>query len=359
MTEPPSALPLTQPAAVYKHEGVVEIEARPVPEPAADELLIEVSHCGICGTDLHQVLDGWGIPDSVGGHEFSGVVVATGSTVVGWKAGDRVVGGPEPACGDCRLCHAGRPALCTNLPTPGTEPFNGAFTRYVSVHQDRVIAIPDGLDLRDAALAEPLAVSLHAITRAAVRSHDRIMIFGCGPIGALALAVLVGHGFDDIAIVEPAPVRADLARRLGARHVFDPSELDVPAQLVEPGRIVDTPMDVVLETSGRRDAIESAIAQLDKGGRLVLVGTGLDTPTFDPIRLLLNELSITGAFTYDANGFEEALALLAAGELPVDQLADPQDVALSDMLGAMHRLVAGEVAGKVLVAPGIPQEETP
>ncbi len=88
-----SALPTTQPAAVYREKGVLEIEYRPVRRLTDHEVLVEVSHCGICGTDLHQVLDGWGITDSVGGHEFSGTVVATGHAGEHQRTVDRVAGG--------------------------------------------------------------------------------------------------------------------------------------------------------------------------------------------------------------------------------------------------------------------------
>jgi len=107
----------------------------------------------------------------------------------------------------------------------------------------------------------------------------------------------------------------------------------------------------VLECSGRRAAMEAGLAQLVRGGTLVLVGAGIDPPRFDPNRILLNELVVTGAFTYDLGGFDEALALLVADRLPADDLLEPGVVGLDGLLDAMVGLAQGRLAGKVLVRP--------
>jgi threonine dehydrogenase-like Zn-dependent dehydrogenase len=103
-----TGLPDTMPVAVYRRPGVVEVEERPVPRPAVGEVLVEVDHCGICGSDIHLLLEGWaGKPGLVAGHEFSGSVAALGADVDGWTTGDPVVGGPSPRCGRCRRCREG------------------------------------------------------------------------------------------------------------------------------------------------------------------------------------------------------------------------------------------------------------
>ena len=121
--------------------------------------------------------------------------------------------------------------------------------------------------------------------------------------------------------------------------------------MADPARVVDDAVDVVLECSGKAKAMEAGLAQLVRGGTLVLVGAGIDRPRFDPNRILLNELVITGANTYDHDGFEQALALLASGQLPVDDLLEPDDVPLEGVLDAMRDLAEGRRAGKVLVKP--------
>src|SRR3954447_3585557 len=101
-------VPETMAAAVYQGAGAITVEHRPVPEPGDGEVLLEVSHCGVCGSDLHMYVEQWGTPGTTGGHEYSGTVVAVGRGVVDWKVGDRVVGGPDPGCGACEPCCAGR-----------------------------------------------------------------------------------------------------------------------------------------------------------------------------------------------------------------------------------------------------------
>jgi 2-desacetyl-2-hydroxyethyl bacteriochlorophyllide A dehydrogenase len=345
-----AVLPATMPAAVYRGPRRLEVEERPVPRPGAGEVLVEVSHCGVCGSDLHFVLEGWGRPGSVGGHEWAGRVVDVGSGVTGWEVGDAVVGGPRPACGHCSACAARRPSLCAGRDAPGGASPDGAFARYVQVPAGALVPVPAGLDLRSAALAEPLAVALHAITQGRVQSGMRVLVCGAGPIGALVIAALRARGDVTVLVTEPGEARRRLAARLGADEVLTPDGLDVPP-FGDPGRVVDGAVDVAIECSGRASAMEAALTQLARGGTLVLVGAGIDPPRFDQNRILVNELLVTGSFEYDAEGVGEAVRLLASGALPVDDLLEPTDVSLPDLLGAMERLATGEVAGKVLVTP--------
>ncbi len=341
-------LPETMRAAVYKGDRRVEIEEYPVPELGADDVLLEVSHCGVCGSDIHFVLEGWGRPNSVGGHEYTGTVAAVGAAVTGWKVGDPVVGGPSVRCGVCEYCRAGRPSLCSGRGSVGEGgDFQGAFADYIRVPAGELLHLPEGLSLRHAALTEPLAVALHGITRAGVRPGERVLVTGGGPIGTLTIAALVARGVTDIVLSEPAPVRRELAERLGARSIT-PDELTTPRS---PNEIVAEPFDVALECSGHAVAMEQCLGQLQRTGRLVLVGAGIKPPRFDANRILLNEIVITGAFCYDDDGFERALELLAEPDFPRDLLVAPDDVGLGGLLGAIEMLGAGEIPAKVMVAP--------
>ncbi len=341
------------PAAVLQRGGVLAVEEIPIPDARPGHVVVEVARCGVCGTDLHQVLDGWGRPGSIGGHEFSGRIVAVGDGVEGWAVGQAVVSGADRGCGTCGPCQAGRPSVCERRGfEPGITEFQGGFAPFAPVSADRLEPVPDGLDLRTAALAEPLAVALHAITVSGIGRGATALVFGAGPIGALIAAVLLARGHD-VAVVEPAPTRQALARRLGAHRVVAPDDLEVPS-IAEPMRIVDGAVDVVFECSGHRAAMEAGLAQLRRTGTLVLVGSGMEPPSFDPNRIVLNEVTITGAFTYDLGGFADALALLASGALPVDVLVHPHDVGLDDLQAAMVDLRRGAIAGKVLVDPSEP-----
>lgn len=337
-------------AAVLQGRGELSLERTPTPRLGADDVLVEVRYCGVCGSDIHMTLEGWGQPGSIGGHEWTGVVADIGPGVTRWAIGDPVVGGPTTRCGTCRPCRDGRPSLCEDRDTPGTDQERGAFADYIAKPQAELLALPDDLDLRAAALTEPLAVALHGITLARLAPGDSVMVIGAGPIGQLVLAALRATGWTDVTVVEPAPSRQALARALGADPVRHPDELEVPS-IAAPDRIVPGAVDVVLECSGHRSAMEAGLAQLRRAGRLVLVGAGVAAPQFDPNRILLNELTITGSFTYDAGGFDRALELLSSGLMPVDLLLEAEEVTLDGLLDVMQRLAAGEIAGKVLVTP--------
>lgn len=341
-------LPASMRAAVYKGDRRVDVEDHPVPEVGPHDVLLEVSHCGVCGSDIHFVLEGWSAPNRIHGHEYSGTVVAIGAEVTGWNIGDEVVGGPSARCGECEFCRAGRPSLCAGRGAVGEGgDWQGAFADYMRVRDDELLRLPDGLSLRHAALTEPLAVALHGLTLAGVRPGERVLVTGGGPIGALSIAVLVHRGITDIVLSEPSAVRRALGERLGARAIT-PEELRTPRS---PSDVVAEPFHVALECSGHAVAMEQCLGQLGRTGRLVLVGAGVKSPRFDANRILLNELVVTGAFCYDADGFERALELLASAEFPSDVLVEPEDVGLDGLLGAIERLGAGEVPAKVLIAP--------
>lgn len=307
-----------------------------------------MERCGVCGTDLHLFLDGLGRKGSIGGHEYAGTVVALGESVRGWRRGDRAVGGPAPGCGRCAACTAGRSALCASRPDVAGDGFQGGFAGYVRVHQAQLHRVPDGLDLRTAALAEPLAVALHAIGRSGVRPGQRTLVSGAGPLGMLIVAALRAMGVDEVTVSEPRANRRERALRVGATAAVEPAELQGP---VMPFDVLPNPFHVAIETSGNAKAMEAALGQLARAGTLVLVGTGGEPPRFDHYRILLNELVVTGAFNHDGDGFERALALLASGRLPVHELVEPEDAALDDLLPVMRRLAAGEIVAKVLIDP--------
>ncbi len=339
------------PAAVF--QGIRDVTVQDLPTPAVGprDVLLEVSHCGICGSDLHFVVHwpGAGKPGSVEGHEFSGTVVAVGSDVTEWKVGDRVVGGPTPRCGRCEYCLAHRPSLCVERGRVGAEDaWMGAFARYKKMSADQVLRVPENLEMRHAALVEPLAVALHGITRSGgADPAKRYLVTGGGPIGFLTVAALRALGVDDIVVSEPHSRRRELCERLGARTIT-PDSLETPAM---PHDLVAEPFDVVLECSGHKEAIEAGLGQLKRAGILVLVGAGISKPRFDSNRILLNELVITGSFVYDHDGFPRALEMLASGKLPLDLLVEPEEVGLDGLVDACVALNDGELAAKVMVVP--------
>ncbi|MGP8058440.1 MAG: zinc-dependent alcohol dehydrogenase [Acidimicrobiales bacterium] len=351
-----SELPDVMPAAVYQKPGVVTVEERPVPVAGPGQVLIEVDHCGICGSDIHMLRDGWAHkPGFIAGHEYSGVIVDVGDGVEGWAVGQDVVGGPSPKCGHCRRCLEGKPSQCENRSGPTMDHADGAFARYAVVRATSLLALPEGLSARHAALAEPLAVALHGITRSGIGQGDTAMVIGVGPIGALTIAALRARGIGPITAVEPGEKRQQLARDLGADLVLEPGDLELFTSF-EPERIAERAVHVVLECSGKKEAMEAGFHQLRRGGTMALVGAGIEHPTFDPNRFILNELTVCGSFIYDKDGFERALELLASGDLPNERLIEPGDVPLDGISEAIEGLATGRIGGKVMVVPRLSGE---
>jgi len=345
-------IPDRMPAAVFMGLKDVTVEERPTPAPGPGDLLIEVSHCGVCGSDLHFLIEWGGRTGVVEGHEFSGTVVAFGSDVTGWQVGDRVVPGQSPKCGTCEYCRAGRVSLCSQRGRVGADDHDalGAFARYKVINAAHALRVPEHLSLKHAALVEPLAVALHGITQGGgPRPGTRWLITGGGPIGFLSVAALKALGVDDIVVSEPKLKRRELCAKLGARTVT-PDELETPPW---PHDLVAEPFDVALECSGNGRAQEAALTQLKRAGTLVLVGAGMARPKFDPNRILLNELTITGAFVYDADGFVRALELLASGTLANDLLVEPDDYPLNKLLDTALGLHEGTVAAKAMIVPRV------
>ena len=336
------------PAAVYVGDGAIEVQQLPIPEFGPGDALIEVSHCGICGTDLHLVLERFARPGSVLGHEWSGTIAALGAAVEGWEIGARVVVDPTKGCGTCRACRRDRPSVCLRREPPDLLDFSrGAFCRYKVAPGARLLRVPDALSRRGAALTEPIAIALHAVNLARATPDDRVLVTGAGPVGLLTIAVLHSRGVHDIVVSEPAPARRERAAAIGATAVIAPEALP-RAQM---GRPVEEPFTIVFECSGKGAAAESALDQLDYAGTFVFVGTGSPPPRVNHNRVIVMEQTLIGAYNYDAAGFAPALELLASGTLPLDQLIEPVDIGLDQVLSTMHRLAAGELPGKVMVTP--------
>ena len=338
------------PAAVYLGDGEIAVRELDVPTLSPTDALVEVSHCGICGTDLHLVLDRYARPNSVLGHEWAGTIVALGSDVHDWEIGARIVQNPMPGCGECRACRRGRPAVCLRREPPDLLDFTrGAFCRYKVVPRSRLLRVPEDLSTRAAALTEPTAIAIHTVNLSGVTPDDRVLVTGGGPVGLLTTAVLRARGINDVTVSEPAPLRRERALTVGAARVIEPADL-VRAPM---GRPVAEPYTIAFECSGHAQAAESAFDQLDYAGTLVFVGTGHDMPRINHNRAIVLELTIIAAYNYDIEGFAPALELLASGRLPLDALIEADDVLLDDVLGTMHRLAAGELPGKVMVRPEV------
>jgi (R,R)-butanediol dehydrogenase / meso-butanediol dehydrogenase / diacetyl reductase len=324
---------------------VVDIE-RPV--PAAGEVLIDVACCGVCGSDLHMLSAALVPAGHVLGHEFTGVVAALGPGVTGWTVGDRVTVLPAVACGQCYACRAGHPNLCEEQGIdhgPGIgRP--GGYAESVAVPAAMLRRLPDGVTDAHGALAEPLAVALHAIRISAAAPDEPVCVLGSGPIGVLAVAGLLAGETGRVAVVEPAPGRRDAAERLGVRALAPDDALDGVPQVLG-GRPT-----AVIDATGHPSGAPLALRLLAPAGRLTVVGLPTAPASLDLSLLAFKEITIRGSLIYDEQDFASALAYLGTGRIPCDKIITAV-APLADAPSLISDLLAGTTEHvKVLLTPG-------
>ena len=221
-------------AAVYKGGQQFTVEDLPDPTPGPGQVVIDVNYCAICGTDVHHFLYDIAPPGTVMGHEYSGVVSSVGEGVSRWSVGDRVVGGGGEPPAEVRAASPNRGERFNYR----LEGFSGASSR-VRAYAEKVlleewepVPIPEGVSDEEAAMCEPCAVTVHAVRLSQLRLGDSVVVLGAGPIGLLCMQVARAAGASRVIVSEPAPARAEAARRLGADAVINPLEEDA----VERGR---------------------------------------------------------------------------------------------------------------------------
>ena len=295
---------------------VVDID-RPVPSPG--EVLLDVSFCGICGSDLHMLqMPAEMIPAGhVLGHEFTGVIAALGPGAGQWDVGERVAVVPMVPCGACYACRIGRPNLCENGidrgPGIGRQ---GAYAESVTVPVGMLRRLPPAISDADGALIEPLAVAIRAISQSGATPQEPVCVLGAGPIGLLTVAGLRARGFGRIAVVEPVAGRRAAAERLGARTAT-PEEAVVSV----PSLLGDEPPTTVIDSTGHPSGAPLAIELLPAAGRLTIVGLPGDPVPLSLDWVAVKEIVIRGSLTYTDRDFAEAMEHIAAGRIPCGQVA--------------------------------------
>ena len=302
-------------AAVLHGPGDVRIQDIGAPAPGPGQVLVQVAAIGICGSDVHYYDHGRIGPfvlehPMVLGHESAGLIVAVGPGVDPARVGQRVALEPGVPCGRCSQCRAGRYNLCPDVVFFATPPVDGSIAQFVALDAAFAHPVPEHLSDVEAAMAEPVSVGIWAARKAAVTTGDRVLVTGAGPVGLFAAQVARAFGARTVVVTDLVPERLAVARDLGLRTV--------PA-----GEPLTELFDVVLECSGSAKALESALAQVDRAGRVVLVGMGADTVPL-PVPLIQNrEIWVTGTFRY-ANTYPTALDLIATGAVRVEPVVTHQ-----------------------------------
>jgi L-iditol 2-dehydrogenase len=323
-----------------------------MPIPALErpgDVLVRVRAVGVCGSDLHGYLGHTGrrVPPLVMGHEAAGEVVAAGAGVRSLRPGDRVATNTIAACGQCRPCRAGTRSLCERRRILGMDA-PGAYAEYVVWPEDSLPGLPDGLSYEAGALAEPLAVALHAVDIAAIRRGDVVFIAGGGPIGVLAhlLARIAGAG--KIIVSDLHAERRSSARAFGADVVVDAASED-PAAVVREAT-GGSGADVAIEAVGAGVTARHTIDAVRNAGTVVWLGNSERRIEIDMQAVVTRDLTIRGSYGMTGLEFERALALLAAGELPVGEIVN-RYATLDDGPALFEELLASPATIKCVIRP--------
>ena len=322
-------------ALVYTGPEAMAYQDMPDPTPHAGEHLIRVDSVGICGSDMHAYLghDNRRPAPLILGHEAAGVIVG------GPQDGRRVTINPLVTCGTCPACTSGRENLCPSRQIISMPPREGAFAQFVSMPDSNLVTVPGDVPLAKAALAEPLAVSWHAVRLGLAALHpsaDRsALVLGGGAIGLAAALALRAMGVETITIVEPNETRrAFLMDRCGENAVA----------------ACDTPHAIVVDAVGYAATRATASALAEPGGVILHIGLGEDIGGLDIRRMTLQEITFIGTYTYTAEDFRQTAAAIFDGRLgPLDWT---ETRGLSDGAQAFADIRAGRVpTPKIILTP--------
>ena len=342
--------------ALHKGEIVVRDDV-PEPKPAFGQVLVQVKACGICGSDLHFAKHGAqmlargaemeGMPDLGAapeldldrdvwmGHEFCAEVLDTGPDTVA----------PEPG------------SLVTSIPIllsmTGVQPIvysnqvHGGYGERMLLSAPMLLEVPNGLDEKRAALTEPMAVGLHAVTRSDITAGEGALVLGCGPVGLAVIAALTLRGIEPIVAADLSPARRALATTMGAHEVVDPR--DEPSFDVW-SRVGGSRQLVVFEAIGVPGIIDSVLRSAPARSRLVVVGVCMEPDTINPFFGISKEIDVRFALGYDPMEFERTLRAIAEGEIDVAPMITGE-VDLDGTPAAFDALADPEEHCKILVCP--------
>lgn len=294
-----------------------------VPDPVinADEVLVKVRACGICGSDVHGLDGSTGrrIPSMIMGHEASGIIVKIGADVKGWKSGDRVTFDSTVYPLNDWYTLEGHYNLSDNREvlgvSPGTYNRSGAFAEFIAIPQHILYKIPDNVTFEQAAMVEAVAVALHSIKISGIKTGDKCAVVGTGMIGTFILKLLRLSGASVIIAIDINSNRLEQAKRAGADYAFLSTDSDLDEKIVSLTN--NRGADISFEAAGRSESVNIAIDALRKGGKAVLVGNVSPKVEFPLQKVVTRELTVLGSCAIRGE-YEVVLSLLQTGKISVD-----------------------------------------
>lgn len=307
-------------AAVFYKKEDLRVEELPIPVIKADEVLVRVRACGVCGTDVHIFSgDEGAAPTPAGtvlGHEFAGEIVEVGAAVKGYAVGDIVSVDPNKLCGECSFCRGGLGHFCTAMRGIGTTE-NGGFAEYCAAPASQLCKYPAGTPFEAAAMTEPVSCCLHGIDLCAIKPGATVAVIGCGMIGLLMLQLAKLSGAGTLIAVEPIADKREKALELGADYAIDPLTADVKAEVEQ----ITPQVDVVIECVGKTATMQQAVEIAGCYSTVMLFGLTAPDARMEikPFQLFKKEITLKASFI-NPYTFERAKALIGNGKIDVTSM---------------------------------------
>lgn len=336
-------------AAVLRDGRMTYRDDVPEPTPGPSQVLVEVSACGICGSDLHFAAHGDQVlaaTQSMGGSRPAGATVDLGADIfMGHEFSAQVLqAGPDTDTFPPGTPVTSMPIL---LAAKGIEPIvysnatMGGYAERMLLSAPLLLRIPNGLDPKHAALTEPMAVGLHAVNKSGITPGETALVLGCGPIGMAIIAALHTCGVENIVAADYSAIRRDLAIRMGAHRALDPAD-ESPFDTVKP--------KVIFEAVGVPGIIDDVLRRAPVGSRLVVAGVCMEPDTVHPFFGIAKEMSVQFVLAYEPAEFAASLQAIAEGRIDVAPLITGE-VSLDGVGAAFDDLADPNRHCKILVTP--------
>jgi threonine dehydrogenase-like Zn-dependent dehydrogenase len=321
-------------AAVFKEKNLLVVQDVPDAQPQDNEVLLKVSYCAICGSDLHRYSYGMMSPGTIMGHEYSGVIVEVGKKVKGFKVGDRVTrsGGKIDPGRDL----PNFPPRYSARERGFLPQKPGAYAQYVAVPADHVLKLPDTIGDLDASLIEPLTVALHMVRISNIRLGDRAVILGAGPIGLLAQQCVSLAGAGKVYVSDINPARRHAASELGAHGVFDPGRVNLVREIV--GLTDGLGADLAFECAGAKPTLQQALELVKMGGRVMVVSLAWEQVDCLPVEWVGREVEMKACYGNLNSEWLISLGLMDGKKIQTKPLIT-KIIGLAEIQGAFQQLL--------------------
>jgi len=309
-------------AAIFLGSGKpLEVKEVPTPEPGPGQLLVRVSACGVCHTDLHYLDHGvptFKDPPMILGHEPSGIIAGLGNGVINFKEGDKVLLPAVLTCGYCYNCRIGKENICDNMVMFGNH-IDGAYAEYVLAPAKDTLHLPDDVPLEESSvIADAISTPFHAVVnRGEVKAGDKVVVFGCGGVGINTVQIAAAVGASVIA-VDIVPEKLELAKKFGAWETINAAEEERIDKTVK--KMTGGGADVTFEVIGNPSTIQAAFSCIRKGGRTVVVGYTHKSVELPASKIMFFEQEVVGSLGCRPVDYPKIIELARTGKIKVKEL---------------------------------------